>query len=297
MTLDQQIRLTAFNWLTEQVRIHGDVLDRRFLEQGFSFNNQKIPLVSPQGIFKPRLMDYPLSITTTTESKYEDSETKEGFLLYKYRGTNPNHTDNVGLRKAFQLQIPLIYLKSLVPGRYSVHWPVFIVGDDPQNLSFTVAFDDLSAIKRIESTINEDSYARRAYITSTVKVRIHQRIFREQVLYAYNSQCSLCRIKHVELLDAAHIIPDTEPESKPIINNGISLCKLHHAAFDSYFLGITPDYIIKIRKDVLDEEDGPTLQHALKDIHDEKIILPKEKKKQPNPDFLNWRYEKFKHAV
>jgi len=37
MSLDQKIRLAAFNWLSEQVSIHGDVLPRKLLEEGFVF--------------------------------------------------------------------------------------------------------------------------------------------------------------------------------------------------------------------------------------------------------------------
>jgi len=37
MSLDQKIRLAAFNWLSEQVSIHGDVLPRKLLEKGFVF--------------------------------------------------------------------------------------------------------------------------------------------------------------------------------------------------------------------------------------------------------------------
>lgn len=53
MDVDFQVRAAAFNWLTEQVNLHGDVLSRKLLEQGFEFQGQRIPLVAPQGIFKP----------------------------------------------------------------------------------------------------------------------------------------------------------------------------------------------------------------------------------------------------
>jgi len=52
------------------------------------------------------------------------------------------------------------------------------------------------------------------------------------------------------------------------------LCKLHHAAFDCFIIGITPDYKIELRKDILDENDGPMLQHGLKEFHGNRIILP-----------------------
>jgi putative restriction endonuclease len=37
MDIDLQVRLAAFDWLSEQVNLHGDVLPRKLLEQGFEF--------------------------------------------------------------------------------------------------------------------------------------------------------------------------------------------------------------------------------------------------------------------
>jgi hypothetical protein len=45
--------------------------------------------------------------------------------------------------------------------------------------------------------------------------------------------------------------------------NGLALCKRHHAAFDRYLIGVTPDLEVTVRLDVLAEIDGPTLQHGL----------------------------------
>ena len=96
--------------------------------------------------------------------------------------------------------------------------------------------------------------------------------------------------------DAAHIIPDTLPEGKPIIENGISLCKLHHSAYDSFILGVTPDYIIQVREDILEEEDGPVLQHGLKGLHKSKLILPSSRNNWPSREALEWRYSRFTRA-
>ncbi|MEX1256760.1 MAG: HNH endonuclease [Gemmatimonadota bacterium] len=41
----------------------------------------------------------------------------------------------------------------------------------------------------------------------------------------------------------------------PTVPNGLSLRKLHHAAFDRHFLGIRPDHRILIRPDLLGEKD------------------------------------------
>ena len=78
--LDTAIRLAAFRWLSEATAIHGDVLPRTLLQQGFEFQGERIPLVSPQGIFKPRLMDLPLSITTTSGGPYNDAFGPDGLL-------------------------------------------------------------------------------------------------------------------------------------------------------------------------------------------------------------------------
>ena len=285
MILDQSVRITAFNWLSEQVAIHGDVLPRKLLEKGFIFNNERVPLISPQGIFKPKILDLPLTINTAPDGPYDDSFDGNNVLLYRYRGTDPQHRDNVGLRKAMQNRVPLIYFHGVVPGKYMAVWPVYIVNDDSGSLTFRVLADDASTVSteaQLDSAVSDDAEARRAYITSTVKIRLHQRGFREKVLHAYRTQCSLCRLKHTELLDAAHIIPDNEPDSTPTVDNGIALCKLHHAAFDSFILGITPDHIVKIRNDILNEEDGPMLKYGLKELNSKKIILPSSKNLWPN---------------
>ena len=109
-------------------------------------------------------------------------------------------------------------------------------------------------------------------------------------------QRALCRLKHRELLDAALIIPDNMPEGKSTIENGLSLCKLHHSAYDAFIIGVTPDYIIQVRADILEEEDGPVLQHGLKGLHKSKLILPSSKSHYPSREALEWRYSRFTRA-
>jgi putative restriction endonuclease len=277
------------------------VLSRDLLAKGFVFLGQRIPLLSPQGIFKPKVLpEVPLTITTTPEGPYDDSFGPDDLLLYRYRGTNPNHRDNKGLRSAMMRGVPLIYFHGIVPGKYLAIWPVYIVGDMPDQLAFKVAADDSAYLKTSftqpsEFVADTGAEIRRAYITSVVRKRLHQHGFRERVLYAYREQCACCKLRHNELLDAAHIIADAKPEGMPIVKNGISLCKLHHAAFDANFLGIRPDYVIEIKKDVLDEEDGPMLIHGLKELNYRRIILPSPHSLSPDPDLLEQRYEEFRN--
>ncbi len=301
--MEEQIRLAVFKWLKEQVLIHGDVLPRKLLEQGFIYNGQRVTVIGPQGIWKPRVFEQiPLSLTTTAGGPYDDSFNADGFLVYRYRGTDPNHRDNVGLREAMLKQIPLIYFHGIVKGKYLAVWPVFIIGDNPSALSFTIAADDPSAAQLFlhnKSTgyfMEDSTYFKRSYITSTIRQRLHQKSFRERVLEAYSSQCALCKLKHAELLDAAHIIPDSVELGEPVVNNGLSLCKIHHAAFDSNIIGITPDYKIMVREDILSEKDGPMLRHGIQQLHNQKIILPKSKLFWPDQNRLEVRYNRFREV-
>lgn len=288
--------MAAFEWLRRQVDLHGDVLPRDLLRRGFEFDGERIPLVSPQGIFKPRSLEIPLTITTAPGGPYDDHFGDDGLLQYRYRGTDPKHRDNVGLRQALLEGVPLIYLHGVVKSKYLAVWPVYIVGDEPDSLTFSVAVDNPAFVSPARSASDTESDARRIYATREVRARLHQRTFRERVIKAYREQCSLCRLRHTELLDAAHIIPDIDPQGEPVVRNGIALCKLHHAAFDRFVLGITPDYNVEIRDDILHEIDGPMLEHGLKEMHGRALMLPRRQSDRPDKDLLDLRYRQFRSA-
>ena len=301
---DAQVRKAAFDWLAMQVSRHGDVLPYAVLSAGFQYEGIRVPLLGPQGIFKPKVLsEVPLSITTVFGGPYDDSFGSAGQLQYRYRGKDPNHPDNRGLRAAMQRRLPLVYLHGVAEGRYLAAWPVFVVGDNPDGLTFSVAVDDTHHLGLLTAPLgaaittgDEGEVARRAYSTAVVRIRLHQRAFRERVLEAYKRQCAFCRLRHDELLDAAHLIPDADPLGDPLVKNGMSLCTLHHAAFDKYFIGIRPDYVLEVRKDLLDEKDGPTLAHAIQGLHNTSIVLPKRREHVPARESLEMRYELFRRS-
>lgn len=301
--VDRRVRLAAFDFLKAATAARGDELSRALLEQGFEFEGRRVPLLGPSGIFKPAVLDrVPLSITTVPvvegrDRPYEDELDDGGRLVYRYRGTDPLHRDNVGLRLAKERSIPLIYFFGVVPGWYVPVWPVYVVGEDPGRLAFLVLVDAAETVDtwQIDGAMvaGED---RRRYITHTVQVRLHQSAFRHRVLNAYRERCAICRLKRTELLDAAHILPDGHPLGRPVVPNGLSLCKLHHAAFDHHILGIRPDLVVEIRRDVLHETDGPMLLHGLKEFQHQVIVAPRSEVLRPNPDYLAERYELFRKA-
>jgi putative restriction endonuclease len=300
---DASVRNAAFGWLEAQQRRHGDVLPRDALAQGFLWRDQRVPLVSAQGIFKPRVLpEIPLTITTSPNGPYADSFADDHRLMYRYRGTDPGHRDNVGLREAMRRRTPLIYLFGLIPGRYLPIWPVFIIGDNPDGLYFTAMADARDTIvDSLERGADaeraaESQESRREYITAAVQVRLHQRSFRERVLKAYREQCAFCRLRHRELLDASHIIADSAEGGEPTVTNGLSLCKIHHTAFDRNLIGVRRDGLIIVRRDILDEQDGPMLQHGLKGLHQIELNTPRRRGDRPDPDRLARRFEEFLEA-
>jgi len=58
-------------------------------------------------------------------------------------------------------------------------------------------------------------------------------------------------------------------------------------------LGVSPDYLVLVRRDVLEEIDGPMLRHGLKEMHGAKIALPRSKDQWPDRERLKARFERF----
>jgi hypothetical protein len=92
--IDARVRLAAFEFLEATRRRLGSegAFSRALLAEGFIFEGQRVPLIAPQGIFKPRVLpEIPLSITTVPivegqERPYEDVLGADGRLQYRYRG-------------------------------------------------------------------------------------------------------------------------------------------------------------------------------------------------------------------
>lgn len=303
---DAQVRLQAFAFLDQQRLAFGGDLPWRVLHEGFEFEGTRVPLVGPQGIFKPKVLSRPVPLSITTAPRrpgkrppYDDTPGPDGLLYYRYRGEDPAHHENEGLRIAMREQIPLVYFIGIAVGWYSAAYPAYVVGDNPAALTVTVAVDDRAVLGVPAGRVADNTTeARRAYATQMVKRRIHQDKFRHNVLVAYHDTCAICRLRHRQLLEAAHIIPDSDPRGTPEVNNGLALCKLHHAAFDSYIVGIRPkDLVVEVRESIRKEKDGPMLLHGLQNCHGQPlVVVPKREGLRPREDFLTERYERFLRA-
>lgn len=292
----QAARLGAFEWVSAQTN-GGELPIAYSLLSAYSYDGHRMPLIGQKGIWKPAVLDLPMSIITAApkigiEPPYPDEMTADGRLLYRYEGTDPNLWTNIGLRNAMELGVPVLYLRGIIRGLYMVEGAL-ITEDDPSKLTFTVYTAPLESVKA-GLPLDMDAASHRYYLR-TVKQRVDQQAFRHAVLSAYRTSCSVCRLKHPELLDAAHIVPHADG-GKAVVPNGLSMCKIHHAAFDSNILGVRPDLKIEIRDDILHEKDGPMLKHGLQDMHGGQLLVPRRHELRPASDALGARYAAFQDA-
>ena len=133
----------------------------------------------------------------------------------------------------------------------------------------------------------------RSYAEQLLRTRLHQPLFRARVMRAYATTCSICRLKHADLLDAAHIFADSDVDGMARVTNGLALCKINHAAYDRNLLGITPDYEVRIDTELLKEVDGPMLRYGLQDMHGQKLTLPARSSERPARNSLARRFAEF----
>lgn len=270
-------------------------LDFRWL-QNFEFEGQRIPLVGQAGIIKPGQIDEALSIRTTytrpgAEPPYADQEGADGLLRYKMRGDDPDHYQNRALRRAMADRLPLIWFVAIEKGTYQPIFPVYVVREEPEERQFVIALDPLQ--RRLAESLDLSEEDRR-YAHTISKQRLHQPVFRSRVLSAYRNRCSICALQREELLDAAHIIADSQPHGRAIVPNGLALCKIHHVAYDKDIIGIRPDLTVHVRQDILEEVDGPMLKHGIQEMHGGRLrVVPSVRAARPREDFLEERYAAF----
>ena len=300
--LDRRVRQAAFAHV-RRLNAVKDHLTSADLASGFEFEGQRIPLVNPQrGIFKPRQMKYLLSIRTVfprpgAKVWYDDQRTvhrqiyeSAEWVDYAFMGTDPDAADNRWLREAMEQRVPVIYFIGIAPQLFTAVVPAFIGGWDRGALRARIGFGDPGTNTM---AVMEDSAPARRYALRAVQQRLHQASFREAVISAYGGRCALSGLPEPLLLDAAHIIADSDERlGQPVVPNGIPLSKIHHAAFDAHLIGIDPDFRLHVSERLMCQNDGPMLE-ALKRLHGGSLHPPSRDRDRPDRDRLAKRYEQF----
>jgi putative restriction endonuclease len=292
---DEGLRISCFASLDVLSAKHGeDIPYVGGLDQGFPFRGRRVPFLQKfKGIHRAAAQEGPaaLSIMTPASSPYDDEEVADGFL-YAYRAGSIDQGDNKALRAAYAQQTPIVYFVATRPGWYKPLYPCYVIADDPMARRVLVSPGRMMGpIDEREPALVDDPLER-VYAVRETRVRLHQARFRGQVLVAYSSRCTICRLKETRLLDAAHIVGDLERTGDPYITNGLSLCSIHHRAFDQDLVGIAADYKVHVSRRLLDDDDGPMLD-LLKTFHAKPIELPAKQAWRPDRDRLALRFERF----
>jgi putative restriction endonuclease len=300
--LDSALRTAAFDHVRRLRETHAH-LTRAELEPGFVFRGERIPLVNPQrGIFKPRQLKHLLSIRTVFPRPggrvwYDDQRevhrqifAEDEAVDYAFMGTDPEAADNRWLREAMEAHVPLIYFLGIAPGRYDAIVPTYVIGWDAAALKARIAF----GLPDQPVTALAEAAAERRYALRQVKQRLHQASFREAVIAAYDGRCALSNLPEPLLLDAAHIIKDSDERlGQPVVPNGIPLSKIHHVAFDAHLIGIDADFRVHISERLLAHNDGPLLE-ALKGLRGGSLRMPARPQDRPDRERLAMRFEEFR---
>lgn len=291
--VEAALRVQIMNWVRERAEANGGFLHRAEL-LGFRIEDRDLPLIDfSRGIRNPASFSSTLSIVASANGPYDDVESDDGLLHYAYRKGDPWSGDNRKLRTAMETGQPLILFRKEIPNYYTPVMPVYVVDDYPEERSFIIALDEAF---RYMGDVRHLAEPQREYARRLAKQRLHQPAFRTRVLLAYQTQCAVCSLRHGSLLDAAHIVPDSEPLGTPTTPNGLALCKIHHAAYDQNMMGISPDYKVAINRDLLEEVDGPMLKHGLQEMHGRALTVPTKLRDHPDRELLHWRWERFSAA-
>lgn len=295
---DDDLRSSCFASLDVLSARYGDEIPYPgALSEGFAFRGRRVPFLSTQkGIYRAAAQTGPaaLSIQTSWKSPYGDAEVEDGYL-YAYRAGAIDQADNVALRAAHALQVPIIHFVATRPNYYKPIYPCFVGEDDPVARRVLVSPGRMvGPLDEREPVVVHDPIERQ-YVFRQARVRVHQARFRARVVPAYGERCAICRLKESRLLDAAHIVGDLEEKGEPTISNGLSLCSIHHRAFDHDLVGITPDYNVRVARRLLEDDDGPMLE-LLKEFHEKPIVVPARRSWFPDRDRLGERFERFMAA-
>lgn len=149
------------------------------------------------------------------------------------------------------------------------------------------------------ATIDRSVAAPRRYAVTETRRALRALDFCERVLGAYRHRCAMCGIQ-LRLLDGAHILPVSEPDSTDETSNGVALCTLHHRAYDRSLVTFDADYVVHLNNERIEELRRDNLHGRFRNFRADLravIHVPAERANRPNRDFVQranelrgWRF-------
>ena len=225
---------------------------------------------------------------------------REGFWHLKFRDTY-NEGERIKTTNKLKEKVEYAYLDSELFELLQDPLSRQVLVDSLVSTWFADSRSNLSNILDIDLEFDRVDRSELINLDSTVKITLRKSIvrnsfFRKLVVREYDYRCAFCKLRIIRnpnqnIVDGAHIKPFSEfLDSK--IDNGLSLCKNHHWAFDLGWFSIDDNYRILVAQGL--DDDSPYTR-AMKEFDRELIVLPSDERYFPRRESLQWHREnKFK---
>ncbi len=128
-----------------------------------------------------------------------------------------------------------------------------------------------------------------ADLKDETKIVVRDATFRKVIVSIYEYRCAFCSLQILSsfgqnIVDGAHIMPFSQFYDDRI-DNGLSLCKNHHWAFDKGWFGISDDFTLLVKSDL--HEDAPNCR-PIQQFNGDRIRLPVHAQYYPRLEALRW---------
>ena len=225
---------------------------------------------------------------------------REGFWHLKFRDTY-NEGERIKTTNKLKEKVEYAYLDSELFELLQDPLSRQVLVDSLVSTWFADSRSNVSNILDIDLEFERVDRSELLNLDSNFKVTLRKSIvrnsfFRKLVVREYDYRCAFCKMRIIRnpnqnIVDGAHIKPFSEfLDSK--IDNGLSLCKNHHWAFDLGWFSIDDNYRILVAQGL--DDDSPYTR-AMKEFDRELIVLPSDERYFPRRESLQWHREnKFK---
>ena len=263
-----------------------------------------------KGIYKPKGIEYAVSVRQTLDSPYADKEVEtrpDGSWVYPYFQENPDPAQrdreftNRGLMKSMEDEVPVGVMLQTKP-KPGVEYRIlglarvtewrdgyFIlesIADEEELKPRTPAAIDAARERALSSALAPDPGSfdpttvedlRRSALAQVARRR-GQAAFRAALIEAYGGHCAVTDCDAVEALEAAHITPFLGDETNHP-QNGILLRADIHSLFDLGLIAIDPESMVIVLH--------PQLRgSSYRELADRQIRVPDQLSAQPSREAL-----------
>lgn len=107
-------------------------------------------------------------------------------------------------------------------------------------------------------------------------------------------RCAICGFQYGDMIEAAHIVPVSDPTSSDAYDNGLGLCPLCHKLYDKGYVLVDGDCRIHLHPRFRDKFEAQGKAGSLDDLQSrlrERLWLPRDEMYRPSPERLSKVYE------